>query len=107
MLLVVAHRSRLLAAMSTSPATSVRYNINKACKAQGLAEIADLTLPAALDTPVFRSALGKAAKNESNSWFKDITRGERVGDLVGECLDKVAAAPLAQGLTGLRQWIDG
>ena len=88
-------------------ADSVRYNINRVCKAQGLAEVADLALPAALDTPAFRGALGKAAKNEGNPWFKDITRGERVGDLVGGCLDKIAAAPLALGLASLRHWVDG
>ena len=86
---------------------SVKYNINKICKEQGLVEVVDLSLPAALDTPAFRGAIGKAAKNESNPWFKDIARGERVGDIVGECLEKIPSMPLAQGLTSLRQWVDG
>jgi putative ATP-dependent endonuclease of OLD family len=89
-------------------ADSVRYNINKVCKARGIAELRDdLALPATLDTPAFRGAIGKGAKNESNPWFKDITRGERVGDLVGACLDMIPATPLAQGLSSLRQWVDG
>jgi putative ATP-dependent endonuclease of OLD family len=88
-------------------ADSVLYNINKACGAQGMAELADLALPVALDTRAFRSALGKAAKNESTPWFKDITRGESVGDLVGKCLNQISATPLAKGLHSLRQWVDG
>jgi hypothetical protein len=58
-------------------ADSVRAQINKVRKAQGLPELTSLTLPATLDSVAFRSALGKAAKNEDRSWFKDITRGER------------------------------
>jgi len=88
-------------------ADSVKYHINKICNAQGMAELSDLSLPAALDTSALRGAIGKAARNENNPWFKDITRGERVGGLVGECLDKIPATPLAQGLASLRQWIDG
>lgn len=88
-------------------ADSVLYNINQICSARGLESLADLTLPSALDTAAFRGALGKAATNESNSWFKDITRGERVGDLIGKCLETIPATPLAQGLASLRQWVDG
>ena len=88
-------------------ADSVKYHLNKVCKELGLVEVADLTLPATLDTPAFRGAIGKAAKNEGNPWFKDITRGERLGDIVGECLEKVPATPLAQGFASLRQWLDG
>jgi putative ATP-dependent endonuclease of the OLD family len=88
-------------------ADSVLHNINKACGGQGMAELTDLALPAELDTPTFRGALGKAAKNESTPWFKDITRGEGVANLVGKCLDNIPAAPLARGLVSLRQWVDG
>ncbi len=86
---------------------SVLYNINIACAAHKLPEITDLALPAALDKSAFRRALGKAAKNERTPWFKDITRGEHVGNIVGKCLDKITATPLAQGIASLRQWVNG
>lgn len=88
-------------------ADSVKYNLNKNRKAMALPEISDLALPPKLDIPLFRKLIGTAAKNENNPWFKDITRGERVGDIVGECLANISTTPLAQGLTRLRQWVDG
>jgi putative ATP-dependent endonuclease of OLD family len=86
---------------------SVRDNINNACKEDGVAEIGDLTLPSALDCPLFRRTLGRAAKRKSAAWFKDITRGERLGEIVGERLDDIPDTPLAQGIARLRQWVDG
>jgi putative ATP-dependent endonuclease of OLD family len=88
-------------------ADSVKAQINKVCKAQGLLELTTLNLPATLDSVALRAALGKAAKNEDRSWFKDITRGERLAEILGPCLEKLTGKPLAEGLTALRKWIDG
>jgi putative ATP-dependent endonuclease of the OLD family len=95
-----------LAAESVTP-DSVKAQINNVCKAQGLTELASLTLPGGLDTTAFRGVLGKAAKNETRAWFKDISRGERVGEILGPALAAIAAKPLVEGLTVLRNWVDG
>jgi hypothetical protein len=88
-------------------ADSVKAQVNKVCKAQGLPELTALNLPTALDSTAFRSALGKAAKNEDRPWFKDITRGERLAEILGPSLEKMTGKPLAEGVTALRKWIDG
>ncbi len=83
---------------------SVRANINNACKAAGIAEITDLTLPVNLDSAAFRHAIGKAAKNKD--WFKDIARGEKLGAIIGPCLDEIKDKALAKGIESIRQWVD-
>jgi putative ATP-dependent endonuclease of OLD family len=88
-------------------ADSVKAQVNKVCKAQGLPELTALNFPTALDSTAFRSALGKAAKNEDRPWFKDITRGERLAEILGPSLEKMTGKPLAEGVTALRKWIDG
>jgi len=85
---------------------SVRAQINNACKARSLSEITDLVFPNSLDTNNFRRALGMAAKNDRRAWFKDITRGERLAEIVAPCLDKIPEKPLGKIITNLRQWID-
>jgi putative ATP-dependent endonuclease of OLD family len=85
-------------------AASVKDNINNVCKAAGLAEIADLTLQAALDTPRFRRAIGKAAK--AKGWYKDIARGERLAEIVMAASDKMAGKPVSAMIVALRQLID-
>ena len=84
---------------------SVRDNINNACKAQSLLEISDLELPNSLDTDNFRRALGLAAKNKNSRWFKDITRGERLAEIIGPCLNQILDKPLAKTISSLRQWV--
>lgn len=90
---------------------SVRAKINTACKAASLAEIADLSLPAALDTENFRKALGVAAKTESKNgppaWFKSMTAGEAVALIIASALDKIADKPTAEIIAEIRGWIDG
>jgi putative ATP-dependent endonuclease of OLD family len=88
-------------------ADSVMAQISKVCKARGLPEPTTLDLPASLDSTGFRSALGKAAKNEERSWFKDITRGERLAEILGSGLEKMTGKPLCEGVNALRKWIDG
>lgn len=85
---------------------SVRDNINNVCRAQNLSEIADLTLPTSLDALAFRRVIGKAAKNKNNPWFKDITRGERLAEIVAPCLDQIPDKPLAKTISSLRQWVN-
>ena len=83
---------------------SVRANINNECKTQSLPEISDLALPVDLDTDEYRRVFGTVSK--SKSWFKDITKGERLAEIVAPYLDKISDKPLAKIITSLRQWVD-
>lgn len=85
---------------------SVRDNINNACKGIDLPGISDLMLPKALDANNFRRAIGKAAKNRNNPWFKDISRGERLAEIIAPCLVQIPDKPLAKIISSLREWID-
>ncbi len=85
---------------------SVRAHINNACKKKLLSEISDLVLSNSLDTDDFRRTLGMASKNDNRPWFKDITRGEWLGESVAPCLDKIPNKPLAKTITSLRLWVD-
>jgi len=85
---------------------SVKDNINNVCQRRGLSEITGLTLQKSGDNPSFRRAIGTAAKNKNNPWFKDITRGERLADIIGPCLDQIPETPLAKTISELRQWVD-
>lgn len=85
---------------------SVRDNINNVCKTKSLPEITDLSLPNSLDTDNFRRVLGMAAKNKNRPWFKDITRGERLADVIAPYLVQIPDKPLAKTISSLRQWID-
>jgi hypothetical protein len=61
------------------------------------------------DSPCIRQVLGRAAKGsekEKTAWFKDITRGEFVGTIIGPCLKEISQTPLATSLKLLRDWID-
>ncbi|WP_316239464.1 ATP-dependent nuclease [Bradyrhizobium sp. SZCCHNR1015] len=98
--------SLIALAIESVTSDSVQAQINKMCRTQNLPEVTSLHFSPSLNTPAFRTVLGKAAKNDSRPWFKDISRGERVGELIGPCLEKVADTPLAQGLSALRKWID-
>jgi putative ATP-dependent endonuclease of OLD family len=85
---------------------SVRANINNECKARSLSEIANLTFAKILDTDEFRRVLGTAAKNKNRPWFKDITRGERLAEIIAPCLDQISDKPLGKAISSLRQWVD-
>ena len=85
---------------------SVRANINNACKTMSLHEISDLALPSSLDTDNFRRALGIAAKNKNNPWFKDIAKGEQLAGIIGPCLSQILDKPLEKIISSLRQWVD-
>jgi len=52
-----------------------------------------------------REALGKAANK--NSWFKNVTLGVRVGEIVAESLPKMSLTPTATTLAALLKWIYG
>ena len=57
------------------------------------------------DTDDVRRVLGKVAKDKG--WFKDITRGERLAEIVGPCLDAISQKPIATGIDTMRSWVDG
>jgi len=83
---------------------SVMAHLNNAWKAMGRTELRDLGLPPTLDSVEFRRALGLAAKK--GSWYKDISRGEAVADIIAEELTEVPGAPLALCITAVRRWIN-
>lgn len=56
------------------------------------------------DTPETRSALSKAA--HKRGWYKDISRGEVVGELVAKCLPSISASDLSRKIEMIRKWID-
>jgi hypothetical protein len=74
-------------------ADAVLARIRAACWAAGHAEIKDLDLPDGLDSAAFRRALGRAAKNRSNPWFKDTTRGERLASAIAPCPGQIRKSP--------------
>ncbi|MBI3775816.1 MAG: AAA family ATPase [Gammaproteobacteria bacterium] len=85
---------------------SARANINNVCNKKSLPVISDLALPNSLDTDDFRRVLGMAAKNKNRPWFKEITRGERLAEIIAPCLDQISGKPLAKTISRLRRWID-
>jgi putative ATP-dependent endonuclease of the OLD family len=85
-------------------ADSVRDNINNACSTQGIPTISGPELPASFDHERFRQLIGEVANKKS--WFKDISRGERLAEIIARCLDQIPASPLAMTIANVRQWID-
>jgi hypothetical protein len=88
-------------------ADSVRAQLNNVLGADGLPKQESLTFPSSLDSVAFRGAVGKAAKNAKKAWFKDISRGELLAEILGPELKQISGSPLALGLVELRKWIDG
>jgi putative ATP-dependent endonuclease of OLD family len=85
---------------------SVLAITNNTLKMLELSQITDLTLPQTLNTHQFRRALGIAAKSKGGSWFKDISRGEKVAALIAPRLNEITETPLAATLSALRSWVD-
>jgi putative ATP-dependent endonuclease of the OLD family len=86
---------------------SVRAQINNVCRAKSLSEISEISaLPNSLDTDNFRRALGMAAKKDKRPWFKDITRGEQLAEILAPCLVIIPDKPLSETISSLRQWVD-
>lgn len=86
---------------------AVLAHIRAVCQAQGLGGVEDLVLPEGLDNAGFRRVLGRAAKNKSNPWFKDIGRGERLAAIVAPCLEQIPDTPLVIAIGEVRQWVNG
>lgn len=83
---------------------SVVACINNSCRERGISVVADLSLPVSLDTKDFRGVLGFTAKEKD--WFKDITRGERVAQILANALGEIQTSPAAIGISILRKWVD-
>lgn len=49
---------------------------------------------------------GKAGAKEDRSWFKDMTRGERLGSIVFGCLNEIPEKPLTKIIDDVRRWVD-
>jgi hypothetical protein len=84
---------------------SVLAVVNNALLAADLDSVPDLAFPPARNVPEFRRILGTTAKGKS--WFKGITRGEKLAAIVGPCLDAISATPLAMAMSTVRKWVDG
>lgn len=85
---------------------SVRDSINNARNSVSLPPLTDLTMPESFDDPVCRRAIGKAAKHKKNSWFKSISKGEKLAEIIAPCLEQIPETPLAKTLAELRKWVD-
>ena len=83
---------------------SILSGINNTLKAMKIDHVGDLALPAWRDEPNFRLALGKTAKRDS--WFKDITRGEGLAEIIANHFPQNDATPFATIISDLRKWID-
>jgi predicted ATPase len=88
---------------------SVLASIHNVAKACASVSISSLDYSTWNDSLGIRQVLGRAAKGsekEKTAWFKDITRGECVGSIIGPCLKEISQTPLATSLKRLRDWID-
>ena len=88
---------------------SVLASILNAAKGYASVSISSLDYSTWNDSPCIRQVLGRAAKGsekEKTAWFKDITRGECVGSIIGPCLKEISQTPLATSVKLLRDWID-
>lgn len=56
------------------------------------------------DSPEIRKAIGKAAHKKE--WYKDITRGEKVGDIVSRYLNDITNTDLGIKISIIRKWIE-
>jgi hypothetical protein len=54
-----------------------------------------------------RTAVGDAAKNTLNGWFKNITAGQRLGEIVISVLDDISGTSLQQTISQVEGWIYG
>lgn len=52
-----------------------------------------------------RSAIGKSAKKGGKGWFKNITTGIALGNILGTALPKIPDSPLAKKLKEVTSWI--
>ena len=97
-------RALITVAVEYVGADSVKDSINHACQRAGIGSIADLSLPASLDNPALRRAIGRAAK--AKDWYKDIARGERLAEIIMAAQAIMTGKPLTLTIAALRQWID-
>ncbi|MCY1258449.1 AAA ATPase domain protein [compost metagenome] len=85
-------------------ADSILSGLNKTLKASQNDEVVNLDLLPWQDEPHFRLALGKTAKREG--WFKDITRGEGLGEIIANHFPANNTTPFATAISDLRTWAD-
>jgi len=62
-------------------------------------------LEAGIPESQLRIAIGKAAKCKKGEWFKDISSGEELGQLIASNLPEIASLPLAQTLSVIEGWV--
>jgi putative ATP-dependent endonuclease of the OLD family len=84
---------------------SVMAVMDNALSAEGQRTASEAKLGADRDSEAVRRILGKVAK--AKSWFKDITRGERLAATIAPFLPVIPASPLVFGITAMRSWVDG
>lgn len=57
-----------------------------------------------LDSPAIRKAIGEAAHKKE--WYKDITRGEIVGDIVSRYISDITNTDLGTKINIIRKWVE-
>jgi hypothetical protein len=67
-------------------------------------EIGDWTAGGITEASI-RLGIGEAAKSKDGEWFKDITSGEELGQVIATHLPSIPATPLAKTLRVLEEWI--
>lgn len=86
---------------------AVLAHINNVWNMGGRAQIDSVVLVPELDSPEFRRALGLAAKNKNHPWYKNISRGEAIAEVVAPELEALKNTRLVAGIDALRQWANG
>lgn len=96
------HKLLALADKLSKP-SSVKDSINARCAAQGISILQDLCPPATIDSPQFRRLLGIVAKK--NGWFKDISKGQELAEVIAPCLNQIGHTPFGAGISVVKNWI--
>lgn len=98
-------RSMIMLAVEFLGQESVMSVMDNALSMAGLPTATAAKLGEDRDSKDVRRVLGKVANDKS--WFKDITRGERLAEIVGPCLGGISQLPIAVGFDAMRRWVHG
>lgn len=97
-------RDALWLAVEFHGKASVMAAMDNALKAAELPTATAARLEADRDTKEVRAVLGRVAKGKS--WFKDITRGERLALVIAPFLTTELTTPFGSGINDVRSWVD-
>jgi hypothetical protein len=99
-----------VAAVRLTP-ESIRTQVQSECGAE--APMLSDVFGGWTDTPELRLAIGRAAKSkkkangkEKPGWFKSVTAGEQLGEVLAGHLEQIEGTDVAKKLALVRKWID-